>query len=76
MPANPAFSLDHLSLDKAMAAYDREFGVEPVTISHATGKTRAPLLNVSWRKVGGLRFLKIGRFTFMFCVSAAYRPFN
>lgn len=31
------------------------------------------MLNVSWRKVGGLRFLKIGRLTFMFCVSNQYK---
>ena len=32
------------------------------------------IINISWRRVGGLRFLKIGRFTFMFCISAEYRP--
>jgi hypothetical protein len=32
------------------------------------------MLNVSWRKVGGLRFVKLGRFTFMFCLSKEYRP--
>lgn len=32
------------------------------------------VFNISARKVGGLRFLKIGRFTFMFCVSRRYRP--
>jgi hypothetical protein len=29
--------------------------------------------NISTRRVGGLRFLKIGRLTFMFCVSREYR---
>jgi len=24
---------------------------------------------MSYRKIGGLRFLRIGRFTFMFCIS-------
>jgi len=32
------------------------------------------MFNISCRKVGGLRFLKVGRLTFMFCLSAAYRP--
>lgn len=34
-------------------------------------------LNISTRKVGGLRFLKLGRLTFMFCISnpeRGYRP--
>lgn len=29
--------------------------------------------NISTRRVGGLRFLKIGRLTFMFCLSREYR---
>jgi hypothetical protein len=29
-------------------------------------------INISTRRVGGLRFVKIGRFTFMFCVSREY----
>jgi len=32
------------------------------------------MLNISYRKVGGLRFVKLGRLTFMFCLSRAYRP--
>jgi hypothetical protein len=35
---------------------------------------RARLFNISWRRVGGLRFLKIGRLTFMLSVSREYRP--
>ncbi|CCF19147.1 protein of unknown function [Pseudorhizobium banfieldiae] len=31
-------------------------------------------LNVSTMRVGGIRFLKIGRLTFSFCVSSSYRP--
>ena len=27
------------------------------------------LFNISTRRVGGIRFLKIGRFTFSFCVA-------
>lgn len=30
--------------------------------------------NVDWKKVGGIWFVKIGRLTFSFCVSRAYRP--
>jgi hypothetical protein len=36
--------------------------------------TGHPAFNVSMRKVGGLRFIKLGRFTFMFCISKEYRP--
>lgn len=32
------------------------------------------MINFSTRKVGGLRFVKLGRFTFMFCVSRVYTP--
>lgn len=32
------------------------------------------MFNISYRKVGGLRFLKIGRLTFMFSVSKVYKP--
>lgn len=28
--------------------------------------------NVSYRKVGGLRFIKLGRITFMVCLSRRY----
>lgn len=31
------------------------------------------MINFSTRKVGGLRFVKLGRFTFMFCLSRSYR---
>lgn len=34
------------------------------------------IFNISFRRVGGIRFLKIGRLTFSFCVSRAYRPLN
>lgn len=32
------------------------------------------IINFSYRKVGGLLFLKLGRFTFMFCLSKEYKP--
>ncbi len=32
------------------------------------------LFNISTRRVGGLRFLKIGRLTFCFSISREYRP--
>ena len=32
------------------------------------------IFNFSYRKVGGLRFIKLGRFTFMFCISREYKP--
>jgi hypothetical protein len=32
------------------------------------------IFNFSCRKVGGLRFIKLGRFTFMFCISREYKP--
>ena len=33
----------------------------------------AKLVNLSTRKVGGLRFIKIGRFCLSFCVTQNYR---
>ena len=33
------------------------------------------MFNISTRKVGGLRFLKIGRFCFSFCVTREYKGF-
>lgn len=30
---------------------------------------RSHYFNIEYRRVGGLRFLFVGRFTFMFCVS-------
>ena len=33
-----------------------------------------PIFYISTRRVGGIRFLKIGRFTFSFCVARSYRP--
>ena len=33
-----------------------------------------PFFNVSCRKVGGVRFLKVGRFFFSFGLSSSYRP--
>ncbi len=33
----------------------------------------AKILNVSTRKIGGLRFIKIGRFCVSFCVTQNYR---
>lgn len=35
----------------------------------------ASALNIASRKVGGLRFLRIGRLTISWSISAAYRPF-
>jgi hypothetical protein len=34
----------------------------------------ANVFNFSYRKVGGLRFIKLGRFTIMVCLSREYRP--
>lgn len=31
------------------------------------------MLNISTRKVGGLRFLKVGRFCLAFCITREYR---
>lgn len=32
------------------------------------------MLNISYRKIGGVRFLKLGRLTLSMCVTAEYRP--
>lgn len=37
-------------------------------------KPRVPVINASTRKVGGIRFLKLGRFCFAFCVTKKYTP--
>jgi hypothetical protein len=34
------------------------------------------IFNVSYRKVGGLRFLKIGRLTLSWSIAERYRPFK
>jgi hypothetical protein len=34
------------------------------------------IFNVSYRKVGGLRFLKIGRLTLTWSIAERYRPFK
>lgn len=38
-------------------------------------RDRRPILNISARKVGGIRFLKLGRITLSFCLSQSFRPF-
>jgi len=32
------------------------------------------MFNISTRKIGGLRFVKVGRFFFSFCITRQYRP--
>lgn len=32
--------------------------------------------NISTRRVGGIRFVRLGRFCFSFCVCRAYRDLN
>jgi hypothetical protein len=49
-------------------------GRQTAVIQTLTVKEPA-MFNISTRRVGGLRFLKIGRLTFMFCVSREYRSF-
>ena len=34
------------------------------------------MINISYRKVGGLRFIKLGRLTFMWCVSRQYKSLS
>ena len=34
----------------------------------------APVLNISTRRIGGLRFIKVGRFCVSLCVTSTYRP--
>jgi hypothetical protein len=33
------------------------------------------MLNIATRKVGGIRFVKLGRLTFSFCISREFKPF-
>ena len=44
-------------------------------ITIAAQRVSHPLFNISTRLVGGIRFLKIGRFCFSFCVTREYRSF-
>jgi hypothetical protein len=32
------------------------------------------MFNLSYRRVGGLLFVKLGRLTFSFCIANQYRP--
>jgi len=32
------------------------------------------MLNICTRKVGGIRFVKIGKLCFSFCITAKYKP--
>jgi len=32
------------------------------------------MFNISYSRNGAMRFLKIGRFCFQFCIATAYRP--
>jgi hypothetical protein len=41
-----------------------------------TGESMTRYLNISSRRVGGIRFVKIGRLCFSFCVCAQYKPLN
>ena len=34
------------------------------------------MFNITTRKVGGLRFIKIGRFCFSICITKEYRRFT
>jgi hypothetical protein len=34
------------------------------------------MFNISYRRVGGLRFLKLGRLTISWCLTRSYRPFK
>ena len=45
------------------------------TMTIRAERTAFPLFNISTRIVGGIRFLKIGRFCFSFCVTREYRSF-
>ena len=54
------------SIDTSLAAIDRFLGIEPIVPQAA--------FNVSTRKIGGIRFVKLGRFCFSFCVTKTYKP--
>jgi hypothetical protein len=32
------------------------------------------MINFSWRRVGGITFVKLGRFCFSYCLTRTYRP--
>jgi hypothetical protein len=43
-------------------------------LAYAIGTWCGDCFNISFRRVGGLRFLKLGRLTVSWSVSRAYRP--
>lgn len=46
------------------------------TVYVLTGAAFRLLPKTSTCKVGGLRFIKIGRFCFSYCITKTYKPFN
>ena len=51
-------------------------GIDVLDVFHRLkyGKHYKRAINISTRRVGGLRFVKIGRFCFMFTLTKAYKP--
>jgi hypothetical protein len=46
---------------------------QTVASQFAAPIVRQPILNVSTKKVGGLRFVKVGRFCVSYCITKTYK---
>lgn len=46
------------------------------TVYALTGAAFRLLPKTSTRKVGGLRFIKVGRFCLSYCITKTHKPFN
>ena len=44
--------------------------------THVSSSPTNPAVNMSTRKVGGIRFIKLGRFCLSFCVTQTYKDLN
>jgi hypothetical protein len=53
--------------------YHSSLRADPVDRFEIVLSTPPGLINASYRRVGGLRFLKLGRLCFSFCVTREYR---
>ena len=57
-------------------SYITHMVAHPYTVYYVARQARQSLFNIAWRRVGGLTFVKIGRLTLSYGISAEYRPFK
>ena len=61
-------------MDNFPTQYDMESAAHDAAQYRPAPAVHHPVINISTRKVGGIRFLKLGRFCFAFCVTKKYTP--